>query len=134
MLPVALQHKTIDKEVLDYINALIDDAREYHTKYLEIKEQYDLLVYKRFCRSAEQLLTEDTQPLLFTQEAETVEAIEDGGQEEQSEVKAYTRKKPGRKPLNPHLERRERIIDIPESEKTCACGSEMTRIGEETAD
>src|SRR5215510_398468 len=104
MLPVALQHKTIDNEIIDYINELQNNfesrLRESEHKYLELKEQYDLLLYKRFGRSAEQLLADDKQQLLFTEQTETIATDE---QEEVSEVKSYTRKKPGRKPLDPNL-------------------------------
>jgi transposase len=74
--------------------------------------------------------------MLFTPEAAQSEtAVEDEeGQGETTEVKSYTRKKAGRKPLDPKLERRENVIDIPESEKRCACGAELTRIGEETSE
>ena len=77
--------------------------KDYQHKYLEIKEQYDLLVYKRFARSAEQMIADDTQQLLFAAEAETPAAPEEAEQEGMSEVKSYARKKPGRKPLNPSL-------------------------------
>jgi len=105
---------------------------EYRNKYLEIKEQYDLLVYKRFARSAEQLLEDEKQQLLFAEEAEPNEEKEET--EEFQTVRSFKRKSGGRKPLSANLERREKIIDIPESEKTCACGAKLTRIGEETAD
>ena len=109
MLPVALQNKPIDNEVLNYI-------KELHFKILELEEKYSLLVYKRFARSAEQLHLDDKQQLLFTAEAEANETAEEDEQEEQTaglfEVKSYTRKKPGRKPLDPKLERRETIVDI----------------------
>jgi transposase len=36
--------------------------------------------------------------------------------------------------LSPSLSRRERIIDIDESEKTCACGAKLIKIGEETSE
>jgi transposase len=49
-------------------------------------------------------------------------------------VKSFSRKKGGRKPLGAHLQRREKIIDMPESEKTCACGTKLTKIGEETSE
>jgi hypothetical protein len=105
---------------------------EYKNKYLEIKERYDLLVYKRFARSAEQLLEDAKQQLLFAEEAEPDEEKEET--EEFQTVRSFKRKNGGRKPLSANLERREKIIDIPESEKTCACGAKLTRIGEETAD
>jgi hypothetical protein len=35
------------------LESAIIELKDYQNKYLEIKEQYDLLVYKRFARSAE---------------------------------------------------------------------------------
>ena len=61
--------ETLDVTVRDYINDLINEIKtdyeqqisslktnaiEYQNKYLEIKERYDLLIYKRFSRSAEE--------------------------------------------------------------------------------
>jgi len=124
MLPATLQHKKIDNEVLNYI-------KELQYKYLEIKEQYDLLVYRKFMRNAEKSLADEKQNPLFTHEVETTETNE---KTECETIKSYTRKKPGRKPLSPNLERKEVIIDIPESDKVCACGEQLTRIGEETSE
>ena len=141
----------LDAAVVDYINELKtnyeqqiqnkdrqiiklnNEVIEYQNKYLEINEKYTLLIYKRFMQSAEKLPEDNNQPLLFTNEAEPEEVIETD-EEEKTEVKSYSRKKPGRKPIDPKIERKERIIDIPENEKTCACGSVLTRIGEETSE
>ena len=75
------------------IHKLKNNAIEYENKYLEIKERYDLLIYRRFMRSAEQIPFDDKQQLLFTPEADPVEITA----EEKTEVKAYTRNKRGRK-------------------------------------
>jgi len=107
--------------------------KEYQNKYFEIKEQYDLLVYKRFARSAEQLMADKRQPLLFIEEEGQPEANEEKPLELQT-VKSFTKRKGGRKPISENLERRPRVIDIPESEKTCACGAVLTKIGEETSE
>jgi len=148
MLNQAIQQENFSPEVINYIKELetnhaqqIKELETIHkqsyqqlyNKYLTVKEQYDLLVYKRFVRSAEQLLADDKQPLLFIEEAEHAETKEEGPQEFET-VKSFTRKKGGRKPLGANFERRERTIDIPESEKTCACGAELTRIGEEISE
>ena len=109
------------------IGKLKNDIIHFENKYIEIKERYDLLVYKRFCRSAEQFIDE-SQQLLFIEKHEVVETVET--KEELSKVKSHTRKKPGRKVLDPNLKRIEKVIDIPESEKTCACGSKLTKISE----
>ena len=146
-----MQVETLDATARDYINELETRNQELQNKVIEIetnhkqnyqqlyneylilKEQYDLLVYKRFVRSAEQLLADEKQQPLFTEEAEQLETNEEKPLELQT-VKSFTRNKGGRKPISANLERRPRVIDIPESEKTCACGANLTRIGEETSD
>ena len=50
----ALQLETLNPEVRNYI-------RELENKYFELKEQYDMLIYKRFCRSAEEIICDDKQ-------------------------------------------------------------------------
>ena len=95
-----MQLETLEAPVRDYINDItakfkqqineiekqnqalhiqqyktINELIEYKNKYLEIKEQLDLLIYKKFGRSAEQLLSDDRQLLLFTPEAEEAEII-----------------------------------------------------------
>ncbi len=52
-------------------------------------------------------------------------------QPEKVDVPAHTRKKAGRKPLPADLPRVDIVHDIPEDEKQCACGSELSRIGQE---
>jgi len=84
----AIQQEKLAPEVVNYIKELETSLKEYQYKYLEIKEKYDLLVYKRFVRSAEQLLTDDKQPLLFIEEAEQPEAKEEKAQELET-VKSY---------------------------------------------
>jgi len=133
-----MQLDTLDITVRDYINELIvenqrlKELETYKYKYLELKERYDVLIYKKYMRSAEDLLVDDKQQALFTEELEQ-ESIRETGNEEQT-IKSYTRKKPGRKPIDPHLRRVEEIIDIPENEKLCACGHKLSKIGEETSE
>jgi len=63
---------TASPEIIQYIKELQDSfqarLREYETKYQELKERYDLLIYKRFARSAEQVV-DDKQQSLFAEEA-----------------------------------------------------------------
>jgi transposase len=114
--------EVLPKNVQEYI-------RDLERKNLILKERLDLLLYKRFVRSAEQF-TDKGQGELFN-ERETVkeEPEEEIGREE---IKSYTRKKAGRKAIDPLLPRVGKIIDISEEEKTCACGVELVKIGEET--
>jgi len=142
-----MQVETLDATVRDYINELENRNQELQNKVIEIetsnkqilneylilKEQYDLLIYKRFARSAEQLLADEKQPLLFAEEEGQPDTKEEKPEELQT-VKSFTKRKGGRKPISENLERRPRVIDIPEGEKTCACGADLTRIGEETSE
>ena len=82
--------------------------------YAILKEKYDLVIYKRFARSAEQLLL-DGQQSLFVEEDEPKQ--ENIPETEMQEIKSYARKKPGRKPIDPNIPRVEEIIDIPDSKK-----------------
>jgi len=133
-----MQLESLDVTVRDYIKELLTENQRlkefeiYKNKYLELKERYDVLMYKKYMRSAEDFLTDDKQQPLFTEEVEQ-ESIPETENEEQ-EIKTYRRKKPGRKPIDPHLRRVEEIIDIPEDEKICACGCVLTKIGEETSE
>ena len=127
-----MQLETLDVTIRDYINELETRLRESEYKYLELKERYDAVMYKKYVRSAEDMLAGDKQQALFTEELEQ-ESIPETGNEEQT-IKSYTRKKPGRKPIDPHLRRVEEIIDIPDNEKSCACGNQLSKIGEETSE
>ena len=127
------QLETRNQELQNKIIELETNHKQLYDEYLIVKEQRDLLVYKRFMRSAEQLLADDKQPLLFIEEAGEPEAKEEKAQEFET-IKSFTRRKAGRKPLSANLERKERTIDIPESEKICACGAKLTKIGEEISE
>ena len=116
------QLETRNQELQNKITEIETSHKQLYNEHLILKEQYGLLVYKRFVRSAEQLLADEKQPLLFTEEAPEAETTEEAKPAEFSQVKSFTRKKAGRRPISADVERRERIIDIPESEKTCACG------------
>lgn len=54
--------------------------------------------------------------------------------EEEIKVASFTRKKSGRKPLPSDLPRVQRIYDLKEEEKTCACGCTLTHITDEKSE
>lgn len=85
-----------------------------------LKEKFALALFRRFGPTAEKFFP--GQPELFDKEEET------------TEVKSHTRTKKGRKPISKNIPRKEIIIDIAESEKKCACGSELVKIGEERSE
>ncbi len=99
-----------------------------------LENQVRLLRAKLFGRKSEKQAvdTDDKQLLLFNEAEETAE--EKPANEEKVTVSGHTRKKGGRKPLPDDLPRVEVVHDIPEEEKTCACGCEMSRIGEDVSE
>ena len=62
------------------------------------------------------------------------EPAEEDEAEEKIDVPAHARRKRGRKPLPEALPRVEVVHDIDDADKICACGCELTRIGEEVSE
>ena len=132
-----VKNHELEKNISDYHNKYIvyqNKSIEYENKYYELKEKYDLLIYKRFGRSAEQILKDEKQLLLLIDETKESTEREKAKPQEVIKVKQFQRKKGGRKPISPSLSRRERIIDIAENEKTCECGAKRVKIGELTSE
>ena len=88
-----MQLETLDATIRDYIKEMESDyekrfqeletkIKETEWKYLEIKERYDILMYKKFGRSAEQILAGEKQLPLFTIEAEPQEEDTETKQED----------------------------------------------------
>jgi transposase len=132
--------EALDAEVREYIEGLTRKYSEENNllkiQYLELKERYDLLLFKRFRRAAEQLLRDKNQPLLFDETKGAQESGEAGAAGTAAqEIKSYKRRSAaGRKAIDPAIPREDRIIDLPEEEKKCACGAEMEKIGEEISE
>lgn len=75
----------------------------------------------------------EQQHSLFDEAEQTVAAQEPSSFLEVC-VQGHARAKRGRKPIPAEFPRVEIVHDIPEDEKTCACGSALTRIGEEVSE
>ena len=54
--------------------------------------------------------------------------------DEEITVASFTRKKGGRKPLPQELPREQIIHDLPETEKVCACGHALHKVGEDRSE
>ena len=143
----------LPKDVRDYVRSLEKQTRDasqrIHTleirnresaeliqslesRFTALEEQYRLLLLHRFARKSEKSQDIEAQGLLF----EEPSSPQDGKTEEDEEqtVGSYSRKKRGRKPLDDSLPREEVILDIPEEDKSCACGEKLSRIGEEVSE
>jgi transposase len=108
-----------------------DDLKKKNLKlqakvsYLE--EQLILALFRRFGKSSESLRGQPDLP--FADEL----ASEPAAQAE-SETITYKRNKPGRKSLPEELPREHLYHDLPEDERTCACGHELKKIGEDVSE
>lgn len=97
-----------------------------------LSDEIQLLRHKIFGRSTEKLTEEEKLQMRLFDEAEC--GIEEGVAEETVEVASYRRRKRGRRPLPASLPRIDVLHDIPEEEKICERGHELTRIGEDTSE
>jgi transposase len=99
-----------------------------------LEEQLRLATHKQFAPSSEKLSSLG-HPDLFFNEAETLDTKPEAeAQAAEIVVPEHTRERGKRKPIDAALPRKRIEHDIPEAEKTCACGCQKTRIGEVTAE
>ena len=99
-----------------------------------LEEQLRLATHKQFAPSSEKL-SGLGHPDLFFNEAEALGAKpEDETQANKTIVPEHTRARGKRMPIDPALPRKRIEHDIPDAEKTCGCGCQMTRIGEVTSE
>ncbi|MGD8837644.1 MAG: IS66 family transposase [Desulfobacteraceae bacterium] len=116
------------------LKEVIAEQQRSHQKVQEqvnyLEEMVRLLKAELFGRKSEVRRTPDADQLqLFTQPGVPApEPVEDVA------IEAHTRKKRGRKPLPDDLPRVEVIHDIPEDEKHCACGTDLTPCGQEVCE
>lgn len=123
------------KEKDEEIKKLQEESKEKDLKNLGLEERLQTQLAYRFGshseKSFEQLslfddLDEDFPEAEMLTQDELKEVIE----EENIVVKAYKRRKCGRKKLADNLERVPMYHDIPEEEKTYGCGAKLVKIGE----
>ena len=126
----AAEIEKLPKVVQEHITAL---THRYETEIEDLQEQLKLALFRKFGRKTE-TTAELLQNLLFEEPAEDVPPVEDSSSVEEETVGSYSRKKRGRKPLSKDLPRVDVVHDIPEEEKQCACGHELSRIDEEVTE
>ena len=115
-------------EKIEDLKALVVD---YHNEIERLKEENKVLRACLFGRKSEKLPSPSppNQGTLFD-----MPEPEESPVEKEIEIRPHKRRKPGRKPISDDLPREEVVIDIPEEEKTCACGAPLVRIGEEVSE
>ena len=92
----------------------------------------------RFCSRTEKYFAD--QPSLFNEGEispvpdEDTTPVSDENIFKEEIVREYKRNRKGRKPLAEELPRKTVVLDIPESEKQCACGHTLVKVGEDTSE
>ena len=99
-----------------------------------LEEQLRLATHRQFAPSSEKLSSLG-HPDLFFNEAEALGTKPDTeAQAAEIVVPEHTRERGKRKPIDPQLPRTRIEHDLPETQKTCACGCQLSRIGEVTTE
>ncbi len=104
--------------------------RWQQAKIDQLQEQLNLLLHKRFAPSSEKAPAE--QLSLFNEAEADEEPVDEDTQV--TIIAEHERKKRGRKALPESLPRIRVEHDLPESAKSCPCGCQLTRIGEEISE
>ena len=129
----------LQKDRLAERNGELDTKLKGLTRKLELyEEEVAWLKNKLYGRSTEQLSDAERKQLRLFDEIESSTAGEAEDEPPAADQAAgdavQPRRRPKRKPLPESLPREERVIDLLEQDKQCACGHELVRIGEDCAE
>lgn len=111
-------------EVLDYIDSLESKNKNQSIEIKDLRHLLNLAIMARFGKSSEK--ENSLQPELFEEfDKELIEEVI-----EEVTVPMHKRKKAGRKPIDSSIPRHDIVHDIPEEDKKCACGCELSKVDE----
>jgi transposase len=126
---------SLENNVIEFEKRVAELERNNQTLEQEnsaLQEKLKLALYRQFGRHAERFVGEGQLALFDAGEAAAPTSSEPA--DERETVKSYNRSKRGRKPIDEHIPRVDAIIDLPEADKQCACGSVLTCIGEDVTE
>jgi transposase len=118
----------------DLREIIVSLKQEYETQISLLHEQIRHLRSKLFGRKSETYVEGGHEQVPLFDEVEQIASSDEDTGSDEITVPAHKRKKRGRKPLPEALPRVEVIHDLPEDEKVCACGSQLSKIGEEVSE
>ena len=131
-MKTAIKDSSIDPVEQQKINQQLLEENEKQSQEIEsLKERIDLLLAHIYGKKSEKRRSELDFPDQMSFMEDPEEAPVPQNPITTVEIPAHTRKKTGRKPLPEDLPRVEVLHDIPDDQKQCACGSALSRIGEE---
>lgn len=129
---------SLKQTIVGMAAAQVELEQRYRSQIDYLQERIRLLQNELFGRKTEKRpLPEDAKQLKLFNEAEVLcpeAAAEDEKAAQTMDIPAHTRQKPKRKPLPKDLPRVEVIHDLAEEAKMCACGTPLSRIGQEASE
>lgn len=99
-----------------------------------LEEKLRLATYQQFAPTSEKLASLGQIDLFFNEAEALGDKPEGEAQARETVVPAHTRVRGKRKPIDATLPRVRVEHDIPDGQKTCPCGCQLTRIGEVTSE
>src|SRR5690606_29689798 len=120
------------------ITTLRQEVARTRQENAALRAQLDALCRRLYGKSSERV-SPDQLRLAFAQlgneSGPATDPVEmDSGERPGPEKRRRARRPTGRRPLPAHLPRRRVEIDVPDADKTCACGHAKTCIGETVAE
>lgn len=109
------------------------EKEKYEERIDYLEQMVRLLKKEIFGRKSEKHVLPDQEQRQLFDSIETPESTHQHS-EDKIVIPEHTRKKPGRKPLPADLPRIDVIHDIPEEEKQCDCGTELSCIGQDVSE
>ncbi len=124
-----LQSKLKEKDTLVQKKDILIQEKDILIK--DIRFRLNVALQSRFGRKSEKQEADSLQIALFDEAIppDNEEAIADA--EREIQVPAHSRKQRKRKAISADFPRVRKEFDIAEDEKTCVCGTELTKIGED---
>ena len=122
---------------IDELNKIIlmqkQEIALQNKRYIQLLEEIKLEKTRRFAPSSEKNIL---QPDMFDEAGvQLPEEVKAQLRDKEIEVNSHTRKAhPVRRPLPAYLPREVIVHDLPKAEKTCGCGENLVRIGEEVSE
>lgn len=120
------------KELEEHNKKLAEIGQYLLDKYQQVSERLQIELIQKFGRNIDWI--DPAQLPLFHELVEEKAADESGTEEKIISIKSYVKRQRGRKPIADAIPREDHVIDIPEEEKTCACGCKLSKIGEEISE
>ena len=128
-MSVVLENENIK---LKFHNAQLEEMNgQLMAEILQLKEKLKLALFQKFGKTSEKLVDQGELPFEETSAPEEPLATESQSQI----VPEHSRKKAGRKPLNPAIPRDHIYHELSEGDRTCVCcGDVMDKMGEEVSE